>query len=135
MARIILTRGGADILGSDGLLHVDGRKSLSSVKQQVRERNRTFEKNFPDKVADGFYLAGERLKRISPNITMKRIVLIAAMAALTSSCASVGGFRNPGNPFRYEQLCNQSPEKDGACPAILATGLRDASDDRTCSEN
>lgn len=70
MARIILTRGGADVLGSDGLLHVDGRKSLSTIKEMVRERNRTFEKNFPDKVADGFYIAGEKLKRISANIPL-----------------------------------------------------------------
>jgi hypothetical protein len=65
MKRIILTQNNADILGSDGLMYIDGRLNMQSVKQKVNERNARFTKNFPHKIADGFYFAGERLSRIS----------------------------------------------------------------------
>ncbi len=42
------------ILGSDGVLNVDGRFNIYSVANAVRERNKRFEKNFPHKVCDGF---------------------------------------------------------------------------------
>lgn len=70
MKRIILTQQGNDILGSDGLLYVDGRFNIESIKRQVIERNARYSKNFPYKIADGFYIAGERLARISPIFTI-----------------------------------------------------------------
>lgn len=71
MQRIILTKQGEDILGSDGLMYVDGRLNLSNVIEKVKERNKRYSKNFPHKVADGFYKAGERLKQVSPIIELK----------------------------------------------------------------
>ena len=65
MKRIILTQKGNDILGSDGLMYTDGRLNINSVKNKVHERNKRFEKNFPHKLADGFYFVGEQLKKIS----------------------------------------------------------------------
>lgn len=65
MKRIILTQQGSDILGSDGLIYIDGRLNINSVKNKVHERNKRFEKNFPHKLADGFYFAGDHLKKIS----------------------------------------------------------------------
>lgn len=64
MKRIILTQNGNDILGSDGLMYIDGRLSLCNIKSKVKERNERYSKNFPHKIADGFYVAGERLQRI-----------------------------------------------------------------------
>jgi hypothetical protein len=60
--RILLIREGKEILGSDGLMHIDGRLSLDSVKEKVRERNKRYEKNFPHKICDSFYFVGERLE-------------------------------------------------------------------------
>lgn len=71
MKRIILTQKGRDILGSDGLLLIDGRFNLDSIKEEIFARNNTFKKNFPNKIADGFYLAGEHLKQISKIYELK----------------------------------------------------------------
>jgi hypothetical protein len=43
-----------EIIASDGIMHVDGRFSLYSIANAVRERNERFIKNFPNKVCDGF---------------------------------------------------------------------------------
>ena len=71
MKRIILTQKGRDILGSDGLLLIDGRFNLESIKEVIFARNNTLKKNFPNKIADGFYLAGEHLKQISKIYELK----------------------------------------------------------------
>ena len=65
MKRIILTQNGSDIIGSDGLMHIDGRFNLESTKREVRSRNKRYEKNFPHLLADGFYFTGERLVQSS----------------------------------------------------------------------
>jgi hypothetical protein len=66
MKKLLLTQKGRDILGSDGLLHIDGRLSLNSIKNKVAERNNRYLKNFPHKIADGFYITDSRLNKISP---------------------------------------------------------------------
>ena len=65
MKRIILTQQGNDILGSDGLLFIDGRLNFQSIKAKVLQRNKKYKKQFPHKIADGFYFAGIRLEKIS----------------------------------------------------------------------
>lgn len=52
---IILTKQNQDILGSDGLMIVDGRKSNENIAEEVRERNSSLKKNFPHLVCDGWY--------------------------------------------------------------------------------
>ena len=71
MKRVILTQNEKDILGSDGLLLIDGRLNLESIKEIIFARNYRMKKNFPYKVADGFYLAGEHLKQISKIYELK----------------------------------------------------------------
>ena len=44
----------APILGSDGILNVDGRLNIYSVANIVRERNKRVQKNFPHNVCNGF---------------------------------------------------------------------------------
>jgi hypothetical protein len=68
MTKIILTQNGSDILGSDGLMYVDGRLNFNNVKHEVVKRNSRYEKNFPHKLADGFYFVNSRLEKISPCI-------------------------------------------------------------------
>ena len=71
MKKIILTQRGSDILGSDGLMYIDGRLSINSVKMKVSERNKSYKKNFPHKIADGFYFTNERLARIGQIINLE----------------------------------------------------------------
>lgn len=61
MKRVILYREGRSILGSDGLLYIDGRFNLISIINYIKDRNKRVEKNFPHKVADGFIFCDERL--------------------------------------------------------------------------
>jgi hypothetical protein len=70
MKKIILKKNGCDLLGSDSLMYVDGRFKLSNVIKEVEKRNKRYSKNFPHKVADSFYFAGERLQRTSPDIAI-----------------------------------------------------------------
>ncbi|WZE63523.1 hypothetical protein PANI_CDS0003 [Maribacter phage Panino] len=49
-----LTKDGEDIIASDGQLKVDGRLGLYSCIVEVRERNDSFRKHFPHKIATGF---------------------------------------------------------------------------------
>lgn len=44
---------GSEILGSDGILYVDGRLNQSNVIGAVKERNKRMI-NFPHKIADSF---------------------------------------------------------------------------------
>ena len=70
MKRIILVQGNKDILGSDGLMYIDGRFSINTTINEVKKRNNRYVTNFPHKVATGFYFAGEHLKQISKIITL-----------------------------------------------------------------
>ena len=43
-----------EMIASDGIMHVDGRFNISRIKDEVRERNNRFRKNYSHKLADGF---------------------------------------------------------------------------------
>mgnify|MGYP003651072618 CR=1 FL=1 len=58
--RIILTQQGEDILGSDGLMYIDGRLKMLNAIEKVKARNDSYRKNFPHKIADGFYIWNRR---------------------------------------------------------------------------
>ena len=70
---VVLTINGKDILGSDGVMYIDGRKNLYGQIMEVKERNKSYAKNFPHKVCNGFYKVNDQFKRISSTITFNRI--------------------------------------------------------------
>jgi hypothetical protein len=43
----------SEIIASDGIMYVDGRFSIYSIANAVRERNKKMA-NFPHKICDGF---------------------------------------------------------------------------------
>jgi len=53
MKKLQLFRENTEILGSDGILYVDGRLSMKNIQKQVRERNERMS-NFPHLIADSF---------------------------------------------------------------------------------
>ena len=70
---IILTQNDKPIMGIDGLMYVDGRLSIDNVRLKVEEHNDSLKKNFPHKIANGFYFAGSScypLKRISKTYSL-----------------------------------------------------------------
>lgn len=73
MTKVILTIDGSDILGSDGVMFIDGRKNLYNQIQEVKKRNKRYAKNFPHKVANGFYKVNDRLIRISSTIEFNHV--------------------------------------------------------------
>lgn len=56
-----LYRDTTEIIASDGIMYVDGRLSLDNIKQAVIERNKTYVKNFPHKVCNGFTIYQNRI--------------------------------------------------------------------------
>ena len=56
---IDLYRNGQRIIATDGQMYVDGRWGLNRVRQAVTERNKTYQKNFTHKMADGFLWRGK----------------------------------------------------------------------------
>lgn len=50
----LINKEGKEILGSDGIMKIDGRYNLSSTVITVRERNKRYMKNFPHLIASGF---------------------------------------------------------------------------------
>lgn len=61
MKSIFLYIGDKRIIGSDGLMHIDGRLNIQSIKEKVRSRNSNYEKHFPHKICDGFRFCDRRL--------------------------------------------------------------------------
>ncbi len=49
-----LYKEGKQIIATDGIMNVDGRLNISSIKREVIDRNKRFEANFPHKIADSF---------------------------------------------------------------------------------
>ncbi len=70
MKRIFLYIGENRIIGSDGLMYIDGRLSNRSIKWKVRERNERYKANFPHKVCDGFRFCDERLNEYGKTIKL-----------------------------------------------------------------
>ena len=66
--KVILFRDKKEILGSDGLMKIDGRYNLSSIRQTIIDRNKRVVKNFPNKVADAFVICDNNLNYNNNNI-------------------------------------------------------------------
>lgn len=54
MKTLQLFKNGLPLLGSDGILKVDGRYNAASIRAEVLNRNERFKKNFPHKLADSY---------------------------------------------------------------------------------
>ncbi len=69
MKRIQLYKDGREILGSDGIMFMDGRYGSERITAEVKKHVDTYRKNFPHLVADeyGIYAGGflsEIVKRV-----------------------------------------------------------------------
>lgn len=62
---IQLYRDNQPLLGSDGVMKVDGRFNLSSIRQTIIDRNKRMVKNFPNSVANGYALCSSNWKPYS----------------------------------------------------------------------
>ena len=60
MKKIRLYRNGNAILGSDGVMHIDGRLGINRTLTEVQNRNKRYKKNFPHLIADSFYFTDKR---------------------------------------------------------------------------
>lgn len=49
------------MIASSGVMKVDGRFNLDSIRQAVRARNKTVETNFPHEVATSFAICTGRM--------------------------------------------------------------------------
>lgn len=49
----------------DGVMKVDGRFNLSSIRQTIIDRNKRMVKNFPNSVANGYALCSSNWKPYS----------------------------------------------------------------------
>jgi hypothetical protein len=56
MKKLQLTQNGKEIIATNGVLYVDGRFNIQSIKSEVLRRNERFKANFPHKLADGFII-------------------------------------------------------------------------------
>lgn len=61
MKTIQLFKEGKQLLGTDGIMHVDGRFNSASIYKEVRARNNRFAKNFPHKIADQYAIYTGRI--------------------------------------------------------------------------
>lgn len=69
MKKLQLFINGKEIIASDGLMYVDGRFNISSVKNAVIERNNKYAANFPNKVANGFsFYKGNEIRNGCSNV-------------------------------------------------------------------
>ena len=66
--KVILFRDKKEILGSDGLVKIDGRYNLSSIRQSIIDRNKRYVKNFQHLVADAYVICDNNLKYNNNNI-------------------------------------------------------------------
>lgn len=70
MKKLQLYRDGKPMLGTDGVMHVDGRFNACNVKLSVINRNKRYAKNLPHLVCDGFKYCDTRYKEISNLISL-----------------------------------------------------------------
>ena len=66
--KILLFRNNKPILGSDGLMKIDGRYNLSSIRQTIIDRNKKVVKNFPHEVANAYVICDNNLNYNDNNI-------------------------------------------------------------------
>ena len=56
-----LFKEGNEILATDGIMYVDGRLNIQSIKEAVKQRNEKFRTNFAHKIADSFAIYTNRI--------------------------------------------------------------------------
>ena len=61
MRKAILYRENNCIPASSGLVYLDGRFNLCSIKNYIKDRNKRVEANFPHLICDGFRFCDDRL--------------------------------------------------------------------------
>lgn len=61
MKYIQLYRDGKDMIASDGVMKIDGRYNMQSIINEVKQRNKRFEANFPHKIATSFAICKGRM--------------------------------------------------------------------------
>lgn len=61
MKIVQLFKDGKQIIASDGVMYVDGRFNIHSIKQEVRALNSRRTANFPNKIADSFAIYHGRI--------------------------------------------------------------------------
>ena len=61
MKLLQLFKDGKQLLGSDGILYVDGRFNAQSIKLAVIERNKKYNAYFQHKIADSFSIYNGRI--------------------------------------------------------------------------
>ena len=61
MKTLQLFKDNKEILGTDGILYVDGRININTTIHCVIRRNERFSKNFPHKVCDSFAIYNNRI--------------------------------------------------------------------------
>jgi hypothetical protein len=57
----LIDKDNREMLGSDGVMYIDGRYSIDSIKWCVRSRNSRYSKNFPHKIATAFIYKNKRI--------------------------------------------------------------------------
>lgn len=101
MKTLQLFKDGKEILGSDGIMYVDGRLNPGNVKREVIERNKHYKKNYPHRLADAF---AAYTGRIGGN--MGRIVnlcmVFALLVGLTSCSKQANDLPQPKQPITVE---------------------------------
>lgn len=60
MKKLQLFKDNSEIIATDGIMFVDGRFNLASIKNAVKQRNERFSKNFPHKICDSFAIYNGR---------------------------------------------------------------------------
>lgn len=60
MKKLQLFKDGREIIASDGIMYVDGRLNLSNIRISVINRNKSYAKNFPHKIANQFAIYSGR---------------------------------------------------------------------------
>ena len=58
-----------ELLGSDGIMCIDGRLNNASIYKCVKERNDRYKANFPHKVADKYAIYSNRIGSGLSNLT------------------------------------------------------------------
>lgn len=57
MKTLQLFKQGKEILGSDGIMYVDGRLNATNIRREVVKRNERYAKNFPHRLADSYAIS------------------------------------------------------------------------------
>jgi hypothetical protein len=61
MKTLQLFKQGKEILGSDGIMYVDGRLNATNIRLEIVKRNERYAKNFPHRLADSYAIYHSRI--------------------------------------------------------------------------